>query len=276
MGFRGAFSLLLAVAAAAVALPARAQTRPPAPTVEPEAPPAPPPPESGPPGVPAPPAEPAPAEQPPPAEPPPPPPAEAPPVPATVPSTWGPTRPDESIVAESAPPMPAPRPKLSAAVGMGGSLDSVGFDDGSVRAIPSFFTVLGIGDGPLGFDISAFASQALGRHRDQDPVDRLSVDAFGVLRPGSWHRPDDRSFEMRVLHALAVELGLGFERDGRTSTAGAVSGTRFLIHTGARADIPISPADGEPQPQLYGASVSDFTSVHDSAAEVYAAVVVVF
>ena len=130
------------------------------------------------------------------------------------------------------------RPRLSAAVGFGSSFDAVGFDDGNTRAIPAFFSELGIGDGPFGFDLLAFASQAAGRHENQNPVDRLAVDLFGVIRPGAWFRPDDRSYGIRVLHGLGAELGLGFERDGRS----AVSGTRFLIHTGARADLPLTPA----------------------------------
>ena len=33
--------------------------------------------------------------------------------------------------------------------------------------------------------------EAAGRHGNQNPVDRLAVDAFGVIRPGAWFRPDD-------------------------------------------------------------------------------------
>ena len=223
-----------------------------------------------------------PAEAPPPA---PLPPLPPPPLPPPAPSPWG--GPDEFVAAEPPAPPSAQRPRLSAAVGMGASLDAVGFDDGDVRPIPSFFTVLGIGDGPYGFDIGAFASEAAGRHGTQSPIDRLALDAFGVIRPGNWYRPADTSYGLRVLRGLGAELGLGFERDGRS----AVSGTRFLLHTGARADLPISPA-GEPTelrlriaarrgfglftPKLYGATASDFTNVEDSMVELYAALVVVF
>jgi hypothetical protein len=219
---------------------------------------------------------------------PPPPPGASPPAPAfpppASPSPWG--GPDEAAVAEAEPP-PVRRPRLSAAVGMGASLDAVGFNDGNVRAIPGFFTILGIGDGPFGFDIGAFASQAAGRHRNQSPVERLALDAFGVIRPGAWYRPDDPRYGLRVLRGLGAELGLGFERDGRS----AVSGTRFLIHTGVRADLPISAAGestelrlrfaarrgfGLYSPKLYGSSVSDVLSVDDSAVELYGALVVVF
>jgi len=278
--------LLLALTAG-ILLPARARAQsvpdvPASPWVDPEARP----PEASPPPAeaPAPPVE---------APPPAPPPVEAPPapVPANVPTTWGPTRPDENIVAETAPAPPVARPRLSAAVGMGRSFDSVGFTDG-VHPVTSFFTVLGIGDGLLGLDLSAFASSAGREERMTDsPIDRLAVDLFGVVRVAAWYRPDDRSFQMRVLHALAAELGLGFERDGHSAAGKPVSGTRFLIHTGARADLPLSPITESTElrlrlavrrgiglytPKLYGNSRSDYTSVTDSAAEVYAALVVVF
>ena len=208
------------------------------------------------------------------------------PVPGTVPTTWGPTLPDESVV-ETGAPGPVARPRLSAAVGLGFSFDSVGFND-NAHALPAFFTVLGIGDGPFGFDLSAFASSARREDRmSSSPLDRLAVDAFGVVRPGIWYRPDDRRFNARVVHSLAAELGLGLERDGRS----AISATRFLVHTGARLDLPLSPASeptevrlrfavrrgiGLYTPKLYGTSASDVTNVTDSAAELYVALVVVF
>jgi hypothetical protein len=92
---------------------------------------------------------------------------------------------------------------------------------------------------------------------------------------------------MRLLHALAAELGLGFERDGRS----AISGTRFLVHLGARADLPLSPASeptevrlrlavrrgiGLYTPELSSRSMPDAIQVGDSAAELYLALVVVF
>jgi len=108
-----------------------------------------------------------------------------------------------------------------------------------------------------------------------------------VFRPGAMVRPDDRSFEMRLLHALAAELGLGLERDGRSP----ISGTRFLVHLGARVDVPLSPA-GEPSdlrlrlavrrglglytPRLSSSTMPDVLEVGDSAAELYVAVVAVF
>jgi hypothetical protein len=170
---------------------------------------------------------------------------------------------------------------------MGATLDAVGFDDGDARVIPAFFTMLGIGDGPFGFDIGAFASQAAGRHGNQSPVERLALDAYGVIRPGAWYRPDDTSYGARVLHGIGAELGLGFERAGRS----AVSATRFLLHTGARVDLPISPPSeptelklrfaarrgiGLYTPKIYGVTVSDALNVDDSAVELYGALVVVF
>jgi len=287
-------ALLLALAAIAWPLPARAwgpvapvapQVPPPAaapetpPAAVPEAPPSAAAPETPPPAPPdAAGAWPAPLPQAPP-------PAGWPPEP-TAPET-APWQPEETAVLELPAREPVRRPRLSAAVGMGGTFDTVGFDDGDVRVIPTFVSVLGIGDGPFGFDLGAYASEAAGRHGNQNPVDRLAVDAFGVIRPGAWYRPADVSYQLRVLRGLAAELGLGFERDGRS----AKSGTRFVLHAGARADFPLTPA-GEPTelrlriavrrgiglytPKIYGTTVSDVTSVSDSAAELYAALVVVF
>jgi len=226
-----------------------------------------------------------PVEQPPVALPPPPPPPPAPEEPLA-PPPFGP--PEETPVVAVAGHAPIARPRLSAAVGMGATFDSAGQADGT-HTIPAFFGVLGIGDGLLlGFDLGAFASQASGRSGPtQAPVDRVALDGFGVLRPVARYRPDDQSFQMRVLHALAAELGLGFERDGRS----AISGTRFTVHTGARVDLPLSPA-GEPTdlrlrfavrrdiglytPRLRSTTSAEVTSVGDSAAELYAALVVVF
>jgi hypothetical protein len=212
-------------------------------------------------------------------------PPQPPEVPATLPSTWGP---EESVTEAPVGPL-VRRPRLSAAIGMGGSLDSVGFSDGNPHLIPAFVMVLGIGDERLfGLDLSTIATSATRSDRaSASPVDRLGVDLFGVARPLSWFRAGDRRWGPRFLRALAVELGLGFERDGRS----AVSGTRFLLHTGWRADIPLTPASeptelrlrlgvrrafGLYTPKLYGASRSDVTEVGNTDGELYAALVVVF
>jgi len=291
MTIRGiACAALLAV----VASPSRARAWGPTtpvgtpPATEAEAPEQPQPPD----GAATPPAPPVPPEAPAAVAPPPetPPPAALPPPPSPPPPPLG-----EPILA-GAPPVvttepasaPVSRPRLSAAVGFGGTLDSVGFKDGNTHLIPAFFTVLGIGDGLLfGVDLGAFASQAAGRHLNDTPVDRLGLDAFGVLRPGALYLPDDHSYQMRVLHAMALELGLGLERDGRS----AISGTRFLLHTGARVDLPLSPASeptdlrlrlavrrgfGLYTPELYNAQAGTAMGVGDSAAELYAALVTVF
>ena len=124
--------LLGLTAAVTLPAPAWAQT-PPAPPVPPpiESPP-PPPPETGAPPPQAPPPEAPPQEAPPPVPPPPAlPPPQPPegPVPGNVPTTWGPTEPEESVV-EAASRGPIARPRLSGAVGMGSSFDSVGFSGG--------------------------------------------------------------------------------------------------------------------------------------------------
>jgi hypothetical protein len=199
------------------------------------------------------------------------------------------TLPAEALTETMAPDLP-PRPRLSLAVGMGATFDSTGFSDGA-HLIPAFFGVGGFGDGLAGFDLGAFSSSASGRYPpssvDQVPVDRLALDAFGVIRPAARLHRDDRRYGYRVLRTLAVELGLGLERDGRTM----VSGSRFEVHTGARVELPLTPA-GLPSELrlrlamrraigLYTPEVavakgsSQTTSVGDST-ELYAALAVVF
>jgi hypothetical protein len=179
-----------------------------------------------------------------------------------------------------------PRPRFVAAAGMGATFEPVGFDGGA-RAVPAFFATGGVGDGRFGFDFQAFASAATGRERQADPIDRVALDAFGVWRPAGGYRTDDRRWRMRLLRTLGVEVGMGLERTGRTTTAGS----RFTVHTGARVELPLSPAN-EPSelrlrfgvrrsfglytPRLASSTAGDVTEVGDTAAEVYAAVVVVF
>ena len=79
---------------------------------------------------------------------------------------------------------------------MGATFDAVGFNDGNTRAIPAFFTMLGIGDGPFGFDLGAFASQAAGRHGNQTPVERLAVE--GGWLPRLLEEWDREAAEFRV------------------------------------------------------------------------------
>jgi hypothetical protein len=180
-----------------------------------------------------------------------------------------------------------PRPRMSAAVGMGTTLDAAGFTDGNTRTIPAFFTMLGIGDGLWGFELRAFASQGAGRFSGENPIDRLALDTSAVLRVGMLLAPDNQRYATRVLRTAGVELGLSFEREGRSM----VSGTRFAVCTGARVEVPLTAAR-EPSelrvrlavrrafglytPMLHGSSGADVTAVHDSALEVYGALVLLF
>ena len=182
---------------------------------------------------------------------------------------------------------PPPRPRMSLAIGMGATFDSAGFSNGSSRAVPAFFAQGGFGDGLGGFDLGAFSSSAYGRFTGpgETPIDRLALDAFGVLRPAARVRRDDQRYRMRVLRTLAAELGLGFERDGTTLG----SGTRFEILTGARVEFPLAPSGQASELRLrlavrraFGlytpevmAAPGTFVSVGDSF-ELYAALAVVF
>lgn len=187
---------------------------------------------------------------------------------------------------------PVVRPRLSLAAGMGATFDAAGFPGGT-HAIPAFFAVGGFGDGLYGFDLGAFASSASGRFHGVDasgvsdnPVDRLALDAFGVVRPAARLARGDDRYRMRVLRTAAAELGLGVERDGRATG----SGSRLALHAGARVELPLTRAGeaselrlrlairraiGLYTPELAGATPDDVTKVGDTT-EVYAALAVVF
>lgn len=151
----------------------------------------------------------------------------------------GPPPSTPSVIEAPPPPDLPPRPRLSVAVGMGATFDATGFPDGA-HAIPAFFGTGGFGDGLLGFELGAFSSEASGRFTQVGyaPIDRLALDAFAVIRPAARVRADDLRYRYRVLHTLAAEVGVGVERDGRTNAAGS----RFQIHTGARVELPLTPA----------------------------------
>lgn len=211
-------------------------------------------------------------------------PLEAAPVPPTVKPP--PEQPPEVVEDELLSLRPPARPRLSLAIGIGATRDPVGFANGG-HFIPAFFGVGGFGDGLIGFDLGAFSSAASGRFPTSDsPVDRLALDAFGVLRPAARLRPGDQRYRMRVLRTLGVELGLGFERDGQV----VISGSRWVIHTGARIEFPLTTgqagelrlrlavrrAFGLYTPELSPPSGSTGTiSVGDST-ELYGALAVVF
>jgi hypothetical protein len=180
-----------------------------------------------------------------------------------------------------------PRPPFIAGVGMGATFDAVGFTDGARHAVPAFFTVLGIGDALWGFELRAFASQAAGRFVGEDPIDRLAVDGTAVFRGGMLLAQDNQRYATRVLRTLGADLGLSFERGGRTM----VAGTRFAICAGARVELPLTPAReaselrvrlavrrafGLYTPKLYGSAGSAVTEVDDTAVEIYTALVLVF
>jgi hypothetical protein len=169
---------------------------------------------------------------------------------------------------------PPGRPRMSLAVGMGATFDAAGFAGGD-HAIPAFLAVGGFGDGLAGLDLGSFASSASGRfHAGTDnPVDRLALDAFGVIRPAARLAPNDHRYHLRVL---------------RTAVTG--SGSRFALHTGARIELPLTRAGeaselrlrlavrravGLYTPKLSGATPGDVTSVGDST-EIYAALAVIF
>jgi hypothetical protein len=202
-------------------------------------------------------------------------------------TTWPTGQPDPVLTGPGGPVLFVPRPRFSAGVGMGATFDPVGFDNAGAHSLPAFFGVGGIGDGFWGFDFLAYASSGLGRARKYDPIDRLGLDLFGVVRPAARVRPDDQRYRYRVLRTVAAELGLGLERVGRATSAG----TRFVVHTGARVEFPLTPPNAGSElrvrlgvrrdfglytPTIRGSAASDITHVHDTVAELYGALVLVF
>ncbi len=193
-----------------------------------------------------------------------------------------PTQPPPAIESEPilAPEL-APRPRMSLAVGMGASFDASGFPNGT-HAIPAFIGTGGIGEGLAGFELGAFATSASGRYPATGgyaPMDRLALDAYGVLRPAARVRPEETRYGYLVLRTVAVELGLGYERDGHTNGAGS----RWQVHTGARVDLPLTPGErselrlrlgyrralGLYTPVVKGVEVGDSNDVYASLVAVF-------
>jgi hypothetical protein len=179
------------------------------------------------------------------------------------------------------------RPRFSVAVAMGATYDSAGLSGGA-HAIPAFFATGGAGDGLLGVDFQVFSSNASGRFgSSQNPVDRLGFDGFGVVRPAGRFRLADRRYRMRVLRALGAELGLGLEREERHDG----SGSRFCVHLGARADLPLTRVTDASEvrvrlavrrdfglftPQVFSTTSGNETPIGDTVVELYGGLVFVF
>jgi hypothetical protein len=189
------------------------------------------------------------------------------------------------LEAAAASPTPAvpPRPRMNIAIGVGQSFDATGFSPARTERVPAMFATGGLGaDWPVGAELAVFASSAVGRYRGSDaPIDRLALDAVGVVRPLAWKVSlEDRRYRARLVRAAAIELGLGLERDGTTLRAGS----RFGLHLGARLEVPLGPAGARSELRLrlgarrmqglYTPRVGT-VDVGDSV-EIYAALVTIF
>jgi hypothetical protein len=117
---------------------------------------------------------------------------------------------------------------------MGVSLDDSGLR--GTKAIPSFVAMGSVGvDWPVGFELGALSSSAQGRY-DGTGIDRLALDAYGVLRPFAWRvSVTDARYRARLVRATGIELGLGLERDATTISAGS----RYGMHTGVHFELPL-------------------------------------
>jgi hypothetical protein len=135
----------------------------------------------------------------------------------------------------------ASRPPIEVAIGMGASIDDAGLRAAGLSAVPSFYATGGFGRGTFGFDLGVFVNSATGRYRTPNlPVDRLGVDTMLVIRPfADFLR--GHGYDQRVLRALALDVGLGYERDSRiTRVPEEVS--RVGARVGIHADLPLTPA----------------------------------
>ncbi len=203
-----------------------------------------------------------------------------------------PARADEPTVGDGVPAFAtatapiASRPQLEVAVGMGASIDDAGLGAAGLSAVPSFYATGGFGEGTFGFDLGVFVNSATGRYRAPNvPVDRLGFDGMLVLRPFADLSPGDDRYRMRVLRALALDLGIGYERDSRITRVPEEL-ARFGARVGIHADIPLTPAGARSELRLrltarrFVAASSptfpDGDSAPDTRGELFAALVVVF
>jgi hypothetical protein len=186
------------------------------------------------------------------------------------------------FVEEASPPPPT-RPRLTVALGMGASFEPSGLSPARTELVPAFFATGGVGDDwPVGVEGSVFSSSASGRFKAPDaPVDRLAFAVIGVVRPCIWnYARGDARYGARVARTLALELGLGVERDGTTVRAGS----RVALQGGARVELPLSasPSQKELRVRLAARRMQGFytprvgdVDVGDGF-ELYAALVSVF
>ena len=89
-----------------------------------------------------------------------------------------------------------------------------------------------------GWGIRAEGVRVAGRGavRRREPDRPVALDASGVLRVGMLLAPDNQRYATRVMRTVGVDLGLSFEREGRSM----VCGTRFAMCTGARVELPLT------------------------------------
>jgi hypothetical protein len=144
----------------------------------------------------------------------------------------------------------ASRPRIEIALGMGASIDDAGLRAAGLSAVPSFYATGGFGEGAFGVDLGLFANSATGRYRSPNvPVDRLGFDAMLVVRPFADFFPGDGRYRMRVLRAVALDLGLSYERDSRLAP-GPEEVDRFGSRVGVHIDVPLTPAEARSELRL--------------------------
>ena len=106
-----------------------------------------------------------------------------------------------------------------------------------------------------------------------------------VVRPFAERLPGDERYRMRVLRTLALDLGLGYERDSRIERRPKTV-ARFGARVGVHVDVPLTPGGARSELRLrltarrfVGASSSTFPDgdpAPDTRVELFAALAVVF
>ena len=150
---------------------------------------------------------------------------------------------DSSVRAE---PAFRARPRLSAGVGMGASLDRTGLVGSRTVPVPAFQVQLGFGAGFLGVELRVFSTQASGRYHQRPadggppdmPADRLALDALLAVRPFAPRFPESLRWIDRSLRMVTINLGLAAEN----ASVGAPSALRVGPVLGGHIDLPLSPA----------------------------------
>ncbi len=167
------------------------------------------------------------------------------------------------------------RPKLTAGIGMGMSIDRAAPNPRPDTPIPSFFALGGVGAGLVGGEVRAFANGARG-----DQITRVTGELVLALRPLAFFRAVDTRYAVRVARTVAIDAGVAYERVSR----GIPTAHRPGVVVGGHFEMPIGHATSPKELRLrlggrkmFGGKVTIADNqVGNSAYELFGMLVVVF